>query len=432
MNTEINFQKEQKKKKSNLRIIVIILLIIFCSSFFGAIFGFMAGNIGKFVIPEINLKNLLGKKTSNLNNFNEDNKEAPQLGREKIIEEDTTIVKMIEESSPSVVSIIVSKDIPKIRNFFNNPWEDFDFFFNPFYERDYPSQPKTEKRKIGGGTGFFINSNGMIVTNRHVVEDNQAEYTVVLNNGKEYAAKVLALDPVKDFAIIKIEGSGFPVLQMGDSDTLKVGQTVVAIGNSLGEFSNSVSKGIISGLKRNVVASSIFGESERLKDIIQTDAAINPGNSGGPLLDISGKVIGINVAVVQGAQNIGFAIPINQVKKTIDQVITKGKISVPFLGVRYVAINKEMQKKNNLPFDYGVLIIRGESISDLAVIPGSPADKAGIAENDIILEINGTKIDEKNDLAELIAKYNIGDTIEITVWKKGEIKKIKATLAEKN
>jgi serine protease Do len=212
---------------------------------------------------------------------------------------------------------------------------------------------------------------------------------------------------------------------------LKVGQTVIAIGNSLGEFANSVSKGIISGLKRNVTAGSGFGETERLTNIIQTDAAINPGNSGGPLLDVSGSVIGVNVAMAQGAENIGFALPINQVENAINQIKTKGKISVPFIGIRYVIIDQAIQQQNNLPLDYGALVIRGERAIDLAVIPGSPADKAGIVENDIILEIDGSKITAENQLGDLISKHNVDDVVALKVWHKGETKDVKVTLEER-
>jgi S1-C subfamily serine protease len=258
-----------------------------------------------------------------------------------------------------------------------------------------------------------------------------ADYTVVMSDGKEYPAKVLARDPVQDVAVIKIEGTDFPVLALGDSDQMKIGQTVVAIGNSLGEFSNTVSKGIISGLGRSLTAGSFLGKSEQLSNIIQTDAAINPGNSGGPLLNINGEVIGVNVAVAAGAQNVGFAIPVNQIKRVITQVKDTGKISSPFLGVRYVIVDEELKSANNLSFDYGAVVVRGEKISDLAVVPGSPADKAGIVENDIILEINGNKINSKNPIANVIANYNIGEEITLKIWHRGEIKEVKVKLEER-
>jgi S1-C subfamily serine protease len=173
-------------------------------------------------------------------------------------------------------------------------------------------------------------------------------------------------------------------------------------------------------------------EAERLTGIIQTDAAINPGNSGGPLLDINGNVIGVNVAIVQGAQNVGFALPSNQIKRIVDQVKTTGKLVTPYLGIRYIPIDKTVQIANNLAFDYGVVVKSGQQPSDFAVIPGSPADKAGIMENDIILEIDGKKIDENNPLANLIAEHNVGDEVSLRVWHRGEEKNIKVILEARN
>ena len=350
----------------------------------------------------------------------------------RVVEEDSAVTSIAEHASPAVVSIIISKEVPNYQNVL--PFG-FGFPFDPFGSNDGSSSADrsgTQKQQVGGGTGFFVSEDGMIVTNKHVVSDTKAEYTVMTNDGKEYPAKVLARDPYQDIAIVKVEGSGFPVLNLGDSANLKTGQTVVAIGNSLGEFSNTVSRGIISGLKRSLTAGSGNGrQNEHLSNIIQTDAAINPGNSGGPLIDINGDVIGVNVAMAQGAQNIGFALPINLVKRDISQVSESGKISIPFLGIRYIPVDKALQAENNLGFDYGVMVQRGQKFSDLAVIPGSPADKAGIVENDIILEINGEKIDEKNQLTDLIGKYNIGDTIMVKISHRGEAKEIRVVLEER-
>ncbi len=418
---ENNISQEAKPKHSKSFVFGIIILVVFISVITGSIFGFMAGGAASFLSGKVGGK--LGKLFSPAG----ENKEAGII-QQKIIEEDSAVTEVVEKSTPAVVSIIISKDISQFKNLFNNPF-DFPFFFDPFEEQQ--NQPQAEKQKVGGGSGFLVSSDGMIVTNKHVISDAQADYTVMASDGKEYPAKILAIHPSQDIAILKIEGSNFSVLNLGDSDNLKVGQTVIAIGYSLGEFANSVSKGIISGLKRSVTASSGFGETERLANIIQTDAAINPGNSGGPLLDISGKVIGVNVAMAQGAENIGFALPVNQVKKIISQVKSTGKISVPFLGIRYVMIDKEIQKDNSLPFDYGALVLRGERGTDLAVMPGSTADKAGIVENDIILEISGQKLTEDNQLADAIAKYNVGDAVTLKFWHKGETKEAKVVLEER-
>ena len=392
---------QEKGGMQNLLIPVILL-----SACIGALFGFVAGGVSDKFFQK------------NPTAFN-----RQTVQQERIIDEDSAVTDIVEKSSPAVVSIAISKNAPKLK-YFSMP-----FGFNlPFQDQ---SQGTTEKQQIGGGTGFFASSDGMIITNKHVVDDQNAEYTVITSDGKEHSAKVLARDPNQDIALIKIDGNDFPVLNLGDSDQLKIGQTVIAIGNSLGEFSNTVSRGIISGLQRSLTASGDLGtKTEKLSNIIQTDAAINPGNSGGPLIDISGNVIGINVAMAQGAQNIGFALPINAVKKVIDQVKQTGKISTPFLGVQYIPIDANLQTKYNLPFDYGVVVVRGQN-NDLAVIPGSSADKAGIVENDIILELNGQKIDDKNPLTDQIAKYKVGDIITLKIWHKGDSKDVQVTLEER-
>jgi serine protease Do len=411
------------KKFQRGPVIGIIILTIILASFFGALFGFMAGSSGSVLFSRID------KEIQQVFPNWKKNPELQSIQKDVIIQEESAITEVVERVSPSVVSIVVSRDVPKFRNYFDSP---FNFFFDPYGSQDNDSSSETEKQKIGGGSGFVVSADGMIITNKHVVSDAQADYTVILNNEKEYSAKVLARDPASDIAVIKIEGNNLPTVTLGDSDNIKVGQNAIAIGNSLGEFSNSVSKGIISGVKRNVIAGSILGgNTERLTNIIQTDAAINPGNSGGPLLNIRGEVIGVNVAMAQGAENIGFALPINQVKKIITQVKENGQISTPFLGVRYVIIGQALQKQNSLPFDYGVLVTRGQTVGDLAVIPGSPADKAGIVENDIILEADGQKIDGNNQLTDMIAKHNVGEQMNLKIWHKGETKSVTVKLEER-
>jgi len=424
METQQNLQNQEKvesEKNRKIPIALLLLVTVVISSIFGAIFGFMSGGIVQKIVPSLfkQFPSALAPKKST------------DIVKETVVQEDSAVIDVVEKTTPAVVSVIISKDVPKVQDFFGNPFNFPDFFGSPFDQNPGQGQGGTEKKQVGGGSGFFITSDGMIVTNRHVVLDTTADYSVLTNDGKEHKATVLARDPVQDIAVIKIDGSGYPTLNLGNSETLKIGQTVIAIGNSLGEFTNTVSRGIVSGLKRNLTASGSFGQSERLTNIVQTDAAINPGNSGGPLLDINGDVIGVNVAVAQGAQNVGFALPSNQIKKVVEQVKTTGKISTPYIGVRYIPIDAAIKKENNLPFDYGVLISRGEKITDFAVIPGSPADKAGIVENDIILEVNGTRVDDKNGLADLISKYNVGDKITLKVWHKGNESNVEIALAEK-
>jgi serine protease Do len=288
----------------------------------------------------------------------------------------------------------------------------------------------TQKQQIGSGSGFIISPDGLIVTNRHVVADTGATYSVTLSDGSKHDATVLARDTVIDLALIKIDAKNLPALTLGDSDSLQLGQTVVAIGNALGEFSNSVTRGIVSGLNRRITAGDGLSGSETIDAAIQTDAAINPGNSGGPLLTLDGKVIGVNTAVSQQGQSVGFAIPINVAKQSIASVIKTGRIVRPYLGIRYVIINADMAKQNQLPFSYGALVSRGTNPGQIAVVPGSPADKAGITDNDIILEADGVKIDQDHPLTSMVVKKNVGDKINLKVYHKGDTKTISVTLAE--
>ncbi|MFA6000078.1 MAG: trypsin-like peptidase domain-containing protein [Candidatus Paceibacterota bacterium] len=353
------------------------------------------------------------------------------IEKQSIFTQDKFVIDAVKKTNPAVVSIIITKEIPKYEAYIDpnqqqNPFGDMfpGFFFNiPQYR-----QNGTEKKEVGGGSGFLVSDDGLIVTNRHVVDQKDVEYTVFTNNGKKHIAKVIARDSVLDIALIKIEGSGFPYLSLGNSDALEVGQSVIAIGNALAEFRNTVSVGVVSGLARSITAGDSSGKSELLDHVIQTDAAINPGNSGGPLLDLYGRVIGVNVAVAQGSQNIGFALPINSVKGVIESVKATGKIIRPYLGIRYVTINAEMKEKNNLTVDYGVLVKAGATASDLAVMPGSPANKAGIVENDIILEIDGVKLDDKTSLASIIRQKAVGQTVTLRVLSKGVEKEVKVVL----
>jgi len=275
-----------------------------------------------------------------------------------------------------------------------------------------PAVVSIMKSEVEGGTGFIASENGLILTNKHVVLDKEADYTVFTNDGRKFPAKVLAIDPVEDLAVLKIEqenNAPFPVLKLGNSDNLEIGQTVIAIGNALAEFRNTVSLGVISGLGRKITASG-GNFVETLEDVIQTDAAINKGNSGGPLLYLKGEVIGINTAMAVDAQSIGFAIPINKAKKDIEQVKTIGKIVYPFLGIRYVLINEKIKQKYGLLIDYGALVVGGGP-DNPAIWPDSAAEKAGLEEGDIVLEFNNEKITFENSLAKIIMRYNPGDEV---------------------
>jgi 2-alkenal reductase len=346
------------------------------------------------------------------------------------------IIDAAKNVSPSVVSIVISKNLPVYEQDFANPLGDL----SPF-DIQLPQyvQKGTQYQEVGAGSGFIVSADGLVLTNKHVVSDSKADYTVLTNDGQKYAAKVLALDPVQDLAIIKIQltlpaqaGTTFKPVTLGDSSGIQIGQTAIAIGNSLGQFSNTVSVGVVSGLGRTISASDQLGSvSETLEGIIQTDAAINAGNSGGPLLNLKGEVIGIDTAMAQGAQDVGFAIPVNMVKKDIDQVVKTNKIVYPFLGVRYIAVDGQVKQKYNLSVDYGALVLKGGN-GEVAVTAGSPAEKAGIKENDVILSINGEKITVNNLMATIIRKYNVGDKVTVHFLRSGKEQDVDVILAERS
>lgn len=397
-----------------------ILLTVLVSLFFGAIaggiFGVLAANgtlteWAGAVIPSIATK-----------------ESARQVNTHAVaIEEDSATIDVVKEASPAVVSIVETKAIPEIVGGGLSP---FDFFFNT--PQRGTENGEGQRQETGRGTGFIISQEGLILTNRHVVSGEDADYTVILNNGKEFVAEVLARHPVYDLAIVKITSEeALPTLELGDSDSVKIGQTVIAVGNALGRFQNTVTRGIISGLGRTVDAGDGRGNFETLEDVIQTDAAINQGNSGGPLVNLAGQVIGVNTAVSTEGQLVGFAIPINQAKRAIESVQESGRIILPFLGVRYTLVDEQIQKLNELPVDYGAVIVKGRAEGALAIVPGSPADKAGLVENDILLSINGEKITKKKSLSRILAQYAPGEVVTLKYLHDGEEKTVEVELAER-
>lgn len=375
------------------------------------------------------------KKTLNDNQTLLDFKESLKLkNAEKYTssEYESQIINAIKTMSPAVVSIVVSKDVPIIEQYNTNPFRDDPFFKQFFGDFQIPQfrQKGFKKQEVGGGSGFVVSGDGLILTNKHVVSDTKAEYTVFTNDGKKYSAKVLAHDPIIDVAILKISSSGLSAIKLGNSDDVMVGQTSIVIGNALGEFRNTASVGVISGLSRSITASG-GGITETIYDVLQTDASINPGNSGGPLLNLKGEVVGISTAMVSGAQSIGFAIPINQVKRIISDIINFGKIKTPFLGVRYLTITPSVKDFKKLPFDYGVLLTKGEN-NEPAILPDSPANKAGLKEGDIILEFGDLRIDLDHPLISRINLYSVGDKIKMKIWRNGQIINLEVILAEKS
>lgn len=320
------------------------------------------------------------------------------------VEENSAIIDAADKTGPAVVSITSEQST-------------LDFFGQSLNSKS-------------SGTGFIISSDGLIVTNKHVVSDNETTYSVFTSDGNEHRAIVKAKDPLNDIAFLTIDGKNLPVAELGDSDKLKVGQTAIAIGNALGQYQNTVTSGVISAIGRAVPVSDAGGgaSSETLENVIQTDAAINPGNSGGPLVNLDGQVIGINTAIDSSGQSIGFAIPINAVKTAIDSVKKTGKVIRPYIGLRYIPVTKEFAARNNISVASGILVYGGETTS--GVVAGSPADKAGIKENDVILNINGIEINGDQTLAGALLKYSPGDTVTLKIFRDGKNISVKVKLGE--
>lgn len=327
---------------------------------------------------------------------------------ERVLKEESVIIEVAEKSAPSVVTVSVSKT------------ERVPFFdFDPFGFFDFQTQERKVEQDIGSG---FIVEKGLVVTNRHVVSGNSDQYRVIDKDDNVYQVEAIYRDPANDLAILKV-GADIVPLGLGDSDRLKVGQSVIAIGTALGEFRHTVTSGVISGLGRGITAGSIFeGYVERLDNVIQTDAAINPGNSGGPLLNSIGQVIGVNVAVAGGAENIGFAIPINVVKESLKLFKETGEFKRPFLGIEYQMISEKSALLNEVP--------QGAYIR--SVVPDSAADKAGLKEGDIVTQIDGEKMgDGEAGLAKIINKKRVGEELEVKYWRGGEEKTIRIKLEER-
>ncbi len=332
------------------------------------------------------------------NNINPPGISQPVSQTEKVVTEQNAVIDVVKQTSPSVVAIGSTQQV-------YNPYDPF-------------SSPQTQTGTIG--TGFVV-SPGIIVTNRHVVSDTTAEYNVVTKDGQKYSIKKIYRDPILDLAIVQVNSTDVKPLALGDSSKLQVGQDVVAIGNALGQYTNTVTTGIVSGLGRRVVAGDPYsGTSENLDNLIQTDAAINPGNSGGPLLNLAGQVIGVNVATTQGAQNIGFAIPINSVKTIVDQFVKNGTISWPFLGVSYKFVARDLALLDNVP--------QGDYVE--SVVPNSAADKAGIVQGDIIVKADGQPIDSESKLSNIITGKKVGDTLNLVIWNNGNQRNVSATLQD--
>ncbi|MBM3205618.1 trypsin-like serine protease [Candidatus Shapirobacteria bacterium] len=331
-----------------------------------------------------------------------------QLTQQKILTEESVVIDVVEKVGPSVVTINVKKEE-------KSP---LSIEFGPFGFSFPQGQGESELIEENIGTGFIISQDGLVVTNKHVVADVNATYRIITKDDQTYEVQKIFRDPANDLAILQINANGLKPVELGDSDQLKVGQFVIAIGTALGDFKDTVTTGVISGLGRGITAGSIFEGTERLDNVIQTDAAINPGNSGGPLLNSQGQVIGINVAVAAGGQNIGFAIPINVIKEGIDNFNQTGQFNRPFLGVRYRMVSRDVAIMNEVP--QGAYIVE--------IIKDSAADKGGLKVGDIITEFDGQKVEE--ELSAFISQKKSGAKIKLTVWRDGEELELTVTLGQ--
>ena len=375
----------------HLRLLAGLLILIL-------IFGFLAGWLGAY---EYNHHSSTGATTSQKQQY--------------VSNESDLIASIAKSVGQSVVSVDVQSQTTA---------QDFFGF----------SQTSNQ---ASSGTGFIVSSSGIIVTNRHVVPVGTTSVSITMADGTKYdnvqvIGRTSDTSPL-DVAFLKIgdlKGKTLVPVTLGDSSKIQVGDRVIAIGNALGQFQNTVTSGIISGYGRDLTAGDTSGtSSESLTDLFQTDAAINEGNSGGPLVNINGEVIGLNTATASGAQNIGFSIPVNDIKGLIESVLGSGKLQQPYLGVRYISLTPDVAYHYNLSVSSGAYIAPTDDGS-ASVVSGSPADKAGVKEKDIITKVNNTAIDDKTSLTAALSRFKVGDKVYLTIIRGGKTLHITATLAD--
>jgi len=379
---EVTYQTSRPRNKAKIIVVVSLIgIILLC---------ILGGIIGSrlFSVFENNSA-LTGRDT------------VKDDGNKIVTQEEENVASLVSKVSPSVVSIVTTSQ--------------GESFYGPTVES-------------GAGTGIIVGKDGYIMTNKHVVKGTN-EVGVVLTDGTTYEnVRVIGSDPLNDIAFLKINGvNNLPAAELGDSGSIRVGQKVVAIGNSLGQYQNTVTSGIISGTGRPISAQD--GETvENLNDLIQTDAAINPGNSGGPLLNLAGQVIGINTAIIEDAQGIGFAIPVNTTKGLLKGVLAGKGVERSYLGINYIPITADVVKRFDLKVKQGAYVRSSEGQSP--IVSGSPADKAGVKEGDIITKVSGVELGASAGLSSLVAEYAPGDTVELTVIRDGREMTLRVTLAK--
>jgi len=341
------------------------------------------------------------------------------------------LTQTIKKVMPAVVSIIISKQLAQVEKSLGQeimPYLPFSGETPKIPDELIDSHGMV---KVGSGSGFIVDAKGIILTNKHVIADKEADYVVYTDDGRKFSTEILARDPIEDVAILKIPTKDLPIVRLGDSSKIELGEPVLAIGNALGIFKNTVSSGIVSGLSRAIQAVAALNiPLQELRGLIQTDAAINPGNSGGPLINVKGEAIGINVAVVFGAQNLSFALPINAAKRDLRDLNDYGRIKRPMLGLRYITIDDNLREKMGLAVDYGALILNQGPHSH-AIIQGSPAYRAGLQEKDIVLECNGQKITRDKTIQDFLEEMAVGDMVQLKVLRKRREFEVKVALSER-
>ncbi len=360
---------------------------------FSAIIGAVAGGLSAvFVFSLVRSSSLLGSVPAT---------GAPLASALLPASEEASVESLVRATVPAVASIVIKQ----------------------------PSSPgASDLVDVGGGTGIFVSSDGLLATNRHVVDEPGASFSVVTNDGTELPATVVSRDPLLDIAVLRVQGSGFPTAVLGNSDQVQIGETVVAIGNTLSAFRNTVTKGVVSGVNRTVVAGDSQVPGDTIENAIQTDAAINPGNSGGPLVDLRGDVIGMNTAISYDGQSVGFALPINEVEKDVSDVERYGRIVRPWLGVRYSMIDKDLAAHDKLPVAQGALI-GGDGQKD-GVVAGGPAADAGFKDGDIILSVDGQALGGALSLGRAISDRRPGDAVTFKILRGDQTVTLEAVLRE--
>ncbi|MFM6191798.1 HhoA/HhoB/HtrA family serine endopeptidase [Planktothrix sp.] len=334
---------------------------------------------------------------------------SPVSATSGTIADPNLVSSVVEQVGPAVVRINATKTVEsQVPEAFNDP------LFQRFFGSQMPDAPQQEIVR-GSGSGFIVNSNGQIITNAHVV-DGATKVSVVLKDGRQFEGKVIGTDPVTDVAVVKIEANNLPTVKVGNSEALQPGELAIAIGNPLG-LDNTVTVGIVSATGRS---GSQVGIPDKRVSFIQTDAAINPGNSGGPLLNQNGEVIGMNTAIIQGAQGLGFAIPINQVQRIADQISTTGKVQHPYLGISMVTLSPEVKESLNQDPNSPISVNEDQGILIVRVMPNSPAHQSGLRAGDVIVQVENKPVTKADEVQQAVENVSVGSSLKMEIKRQGQ------------